>query len=52
MAEKPLINGESRSTKIEQEKKKKIEILMRLTIEFCLILKDCDFLFKDIFWLL
>ncbi len=35
----------------EDEKKKKFETLIRIAIEFCVELRDCDFLFKDLFWL-
>jgi len=35
----------------EDEKNKKFETLIRIAIEFCVELRDCDFLFKDLFWL-
>ena len=35
----------------EDEKRKKFETLIRIAIEFCVELRDCDFLFKDLFWL-
>lgn len=34
----------------EDEKRKKFETLIRIAIEFCVELRDCDFLFKDLFW--
>lgn len=34
----------------EEEKRKKFETLIRIAIEFCVELRDCDFLFKDLFW--
>ena len=37
--------------KYEDERKKKFETLIRISIEFCTELCDCDFLFKDLFWL-
>lgn len=35
----------------EAEKEKKFRRIVRLAIEFCVELKDCDFLFKDLCWL-
>ena len=33
------------------ERNKKFETLIRIAIDFCNELRDCDFLFKDLFWL-
>lgn len=35
----------------DEEKRKKFETLIRIAIEFCVEVRDCDFLFKDLFWL-
>lgn len=36
---------------LEQEKHIKFRKIVRIAIEFCVELKDCDFLFKDLCWL-
>ena len=36
---------------LEQEKQSKFRKIVRIAIEFCVELKDCDFLFKDLCWL-
>ena len=59
---KPLMDSEGEESKLqiaatlakldqfEEEKRKKFETLIRIAIEFCVELRDSDFLFKDLFW--
>ena len=35
----------------DEEKRKKFETLIRIAIEFCVELRDGEFLFKDLFWM-
>lgn len=60
---KPLMDKEGEESKeqiratllkldqFDDEKRKKFETLIRIAIEFCVELRDSDFLFKDLFWL-
>jgi len=35
----------------EENRQKKFKKIVRISIEFCVELRDCDFLFKDLCWL-
>ena len=51
MSKEDIRKTVSQLEEYEEERKKKYQTLIRIAIEFCVELKDCDFLFKDLFWL-